>query len=509
MPLLASPGLSRRQLLAGMAGAGVLGGLGTLGRVARAEGDDPRFLIVMGCFGGASMVDSFMPVDRSEALTVAGKGTVNAYDTWQPEGSGIRCVDRDIPRSFLSKHRQDMLVMGAQGSSVNHFVAQARWCNGRDVHRGQTLAEMVAASHGVGKALPNVNMGRGGYAYAGTDPSLSSDARAQVVTNPITFPMSTHGHMGILPTDAAGLGDAELRELLIHRARQLRDGVDGEHMGLEMLSPFGQTFAASRVREALLSARRGTGPALEAANLIEKLFFVPDLDDVLPLSEYGMVPSPEARAIVDVLPGAFPANTSGVPRDRLQAQAALAYLLLRTGTSAAVTLTEPGTDGFLAFDQSHQGHRSAQATHWDRVLDTTDRLIALLAGAELVDRDGVGTGDSVWSKTMIVFATEFGRDKWDTGSGYGTGHHINNGLLVVSPLLRGDRSLGFADPNHGVICGFDRDTGEATPFDPVPSGEEPLVDDPRLPPGEEALAGGLLDVLGVSFEAQQTLPCLT
>ncbi len=500
--------LSRRGLLGGMAGLGALAGLGGSLRVARADDGDPRFLIVLGCFGGASMIDAFMPVDRSEALTLSGRGTVNSHDTWAPSGSGIRCVDRATPRSFLDKHRQDMLVMGTQGSSVNHFVAQARWANGRDIHRGRTLAESVAAVHGAGRALANVNMGRGGYAYAGSDPTLDPAAAAQVVTNPITFPLSTHGHRGVIRQDAPGLGDPALREALIGRARQLRDG-DGDHLGLEALSPFGQTFAASRVREALLAARQGTGPALEAANLVEKLLFVPDLDEILPLSEYGLAANPEADAIIDRLPGAFPANTSGVPRDRLQAQAALAYLLLKTGTSSAVTLTEPGTDGFLAFDQSHTDHRAAQATHWDRILDTTDRLIGLLQGAEVTDADGVGTGDSLWSKTMIVFATEFGRDKWDTGSGFGTGHHLNNGLLVVSPLLRGDRSLGFADPNNGIICGFDRDTGEATPITGLTPGDEPLVDHPLLPPGEEEVAGALLDVLGVHFEGQQTMACLT
>ena len=41
---------------------------------------------------------------------------------------------------------------------------------------------------------------------------------------------------------------------------------------------------------------------------------------------------------------------------------------------------------------------------------------------------------------MILFATEFGRDKWDTGGSFGTGHNMNNGLLMVSPLIQGDSS---------------------------------------------------------------------
>jgi hypothetical protein len=172
-----------------------------------------------------------------------------------------------------------------------------------------------------------------------------------------------------------------------------------------------------------------------------------------------------------------------------------------------VTLTEPGTDGFLAFDNSHVDHIGAQEDHWDRVLDTTSRLISLLESAEYADASGP-TGTSIWDRTMIVFATEFGRDKWDTGGSFGTGHHLNNGLLVVSPLLKGDQSLGVADPNNGFICGFDGDTGEPTPFDDLTPGEDPLYSDERLPPQEEIVYGTLLEALGVSYEGQETLPVL-
>ncbi len=486
--------LSRRALL-----GGALAGASTplwLPRV-RAASEDPRFVIVLGCFGGASALDCFLPVDHSAAYTDPNRGTVISYPTVKV--GDIRSVDRSTPVNFLLNHGHDCTVMGVQNSSVNHFVAQNRAITGRDAWAGRTLCEAVSAVYGQDRVLPNVNMGRGGYALNGADPSLDPRYRAEVVSNPVTFPLATHATDGIIAVADSMAEDPEHRQELLRRTRALRDGT------LEGLSPFGQTFQNSRVRQDLLYARAHSDPAVEAADLIQQLLFVEEIGGVLPWSEYGLSPHEEADRITDVLWGAFPSDTSGNPEDRLHAQAALAYLLLRTGTSAAVTLTEPGTDGFLAFDNSHVDHRGAQEDHWDRVLDTTSRLISLLDSAEYVDGSGP-TGTSIWDRTMIVFATEFGRDKWDTGGSFGTGHHLNNGLLVVSPLLKGDQSLGYADPNNGFVCGFDAETGEATPFDDLDPGVDPLYSDERLPPEEEAVFGTLMAGLGIEFDGQETLP---
>ncbi len=486
--------LTRRALLGGVA-ASASSPL-WLPRV-RAAGDDPRFVIVLGCFGGASALDCYLPVDQRDALTDANRGTVISHPTVTV--GNIRSVDRSTPVNFLQNHGHDCVVMGIQNSSVNHFVAQNRAITGRDAWAGRTLAEAVASVHGQDRVLPNVNMGRGGYALNGGDPTLDRRFRAEVVSNPVTFPLATHASDGIIEEGDTPAQDYRIRREFLRRTRAVRDGT------LEGLSPFGQTFANSRVRQDLLYARAHSDPTVEAADLIRQLLFVEEIGDVLPWSDYGLTPHEEADRITDVLWGAFPGDTNGNPEDRLHAQAALAYLLLRTGTAAAVTLTEPGTDGFLAFDNSHVDHASAQQAHWDRVLDTMSRLIGLLESAEYVDASGP-TGTSIWDRTMIVFATEFGRDKWDTGGSFGTGHHLNNGLLVVSPLLRGDQSLGVADPNNGFICGFDPDTGEPTPFDDLAPGEDPLYSDSRLPPEEEAVFGTLLEALGVSFDGQETLP---
>ena len=140
------------------------------------------------------------------------------------------------------------------------------------------------------------------------------------------------------------------------------------------------------------------------------------------------------------------------------------------------------------------------------MLDVADRLIGLLETAPYEGPDG--PDGTLWDRSMIVFATEFGRDKWDTGGSFGTGHHLNNGLLVVSPLLAGNQTLGDVDPLNGFTTGFDGATGTSTPYDDLAPGEDPLFTDPRLPPSEEPVFGTLLSALGVSYEGQQTLPVM-
>jgi hypothetical protein len=498
--------MNRRRLLQAMAAAGgvTLGGAltGGLAPVARAGDDGPRFLVIFGCFGGASMLDCFIPVDSALALTDPSRGTVISYPTVAPIGGTLRCPDRSTPVDFLTQHGRECVAMGYQGSSVNHFEAQSRSVNGRGAFKGRTMAEAMAAAYGGEMPLPNVNMGRGGFSEVGLDDGLDPRFRAEIVTNPVTFALSTSGHAGILPVGDRAIEDPDTRAALVAKARSVRDEV------LERESTFARTFPTSRVRQDLLARRRDHDPLMEEQNLIEELLFVPDMGKLFPLSQYGITPSDEVDLIEDYLDDAQPVTTSAVAEDRFEAQAALAYLLIRNEVATAITLTDPGTDGFLAFDNSHTDHLTAQADHWDRALKVASKLIQLLKSAEYIDPAGKATGTSYWDRTMIVFATEFGRDKWNTGSGFGTGHNMNNGILAVSPLLDGGKALGEADPDNGHICGYDLETGEPERFRGITPGEDPLYDDPHLPPGEEVIFGGLLDVLGVSYEGQQTLPAL-
>ena len=73
---------------------------------------------------------------------------------------------------------------------------------------------------------------------------------------------------------------------------------------------------------------------------------------------------------------------------------------------------------------------------WSRVLHATDFLIKLLK-----------TG-GLWEHSLIAIVTEFGRDKAraTAGTGFGTGHHLNNGVTLISPMLHGGKVYGGVDP---------------------------------------------------------------
>ena len=61
----------------------------------------------------------------------------------------------------------------------------------------------------------------------------------------------------------------------------------------------------------------------------------------------------------------------------------------------------------LAFDFSHNDHRGGQAFMWQRILGTVDELIDLLK-SEPFDAT---TGETMWDRTMIYVATDFGRTR--------------------------------------------------------------------------------------------------
>ncbi len=66
---------------------------------------------------------------------------------------------------------------------------------------------------------------------------------------------------------------------------------------------------------------------------------------------------------------------------------------------------------------------------------------------------------------MIYVATDFGRTKVRTAGAetFGTGHELNNGFLMVSPMVKGNTVLGGIDPNTALTYGFDARTGTALP----------------------------------------------
>ena len=459
-------GLSRRKLLSlGAASAGALALGSTLPgalRRARAESAaDARFLFILTATGGASIIDSLLPVAHSEISSPERAATLTAYPdeaVAQPPGSGFRCVrnlsdrfslfpfgsDFD-PVDFVSRRKDDMLVMTLDNSSVNHDVAQQRAMNGDGVDRGRTIAEAMAMTHGVDRPLANCMMSSGGFTQAGTWDEVPDAARAVLIGDPWKMALATDGRRGLAGVPA--MGD-------VARARQIRDRLDEG-------SAFGRRYGHSEARERFLALRGGTSAELEASALIDKLMLLEQTPE-RPLSDLGLEPSPELDRLRERLPK--------LGEDRLHAQAALAFLLARHGASSVVTFgpgfiprIDPDGRAFgtpLAFDFSHTNHLVSQNVMWCRMFEVLDGLIGLLQSEPLGD-------GSMWDQSLIYVATDFGRTKVIPEGGnfftLSSGHDLNNGSLLLSPRLRGNRVYGGVDPDTCLTYGFDPRTGEPEP----------------------------------------------
>jgi hypothetical protein len=180
-------------------------------------------------------------------------------------------------------------------------------------------------------------------------------------------------------------------------------------------------------------------------------------------ARYGVTLDPLALKVRAALPH--------VDTDPLEAQVALAFLLAHHGVSTSVTfgytqdayVTSAGVIGApIAFDFSHNSHRQAQSVMWARSLRLLDVLIDLLKTHDYMGDPALG---KMWDRSLIYMATEFGRDKTRPAlsDSWGTGHDLNNGSLLISPLLRGNAVYGGVDPRTCLTHGFDPDTGKPVP----------------------------------------------
>ncbi|MEM9454069.1 MAG: hypothetical protein AAGF11_07810 [Myxococcota bacterium] len=480
--------LTRRGFLRSTAAAATTlslpGGLEIVPRAhAGGAGDPPRFLFVVAASGGANIVDGFWPVAQSEVSSAALADTLTVFPDAviaQPAGSNLRCVtnlgitglfttDYDL-NTFLTKYYQDMVVVPVENTSVNHAIAQKRAINGAGINRGRTLMEAMATVHD-GGLLPNCNLATGGFIEPGDDESLPARARAELIADPLTFAVGTHGTRGL--PGAPG-------EALVQRARAARAELEGA-------SAHGQRYGHSALRQRLLDLQADTVPALEAADLITSLMIVPE--ELIDLAPFGLQPSP----LLDELQAVFPRLLT----DPLQMQAGLSFLLARYGVASAVTFgarftPETSADGLegtpLAFDFSHTDHVVAQNVMWGRMMNAVDGLITLLQGAPM----GEGT---MWDHSLVYVATDFGRTRQrPAGQGsFGTGHHLNNGALLVSPLLDGNRVWGGIDPDTLLTYGFDLRTGDP---------------DPGILLREGHIYSLVCQAMGVSFDGQHDMSLL-
>ncbi len=446
--------IKRRDFLRGM---GTLTAAGLVSRgfkSARADSHTaPRHLFVIGALGGANILDSFMPLARDASAEAPGITSFAPSLIETVKGVDLRCVapltseiagpppySADFAqRTFLERHGADTAVMTLDHSSVNHGVGQRRAMNGGGTFQGRNLLEAVAAKYGDGMPLAAVNMMAGEFSQAGIDPALPEFARQVNVADARFFSLGAHGSLGLpLPVEDQTLA----------RARAARDT-------LEQVSPFSTSFAHVQNRQRYLQLRE-RALQLEASGLAQKTSLV-----ALP----GFPAPAELPRISELLPN--------IATDTFEAQAALAYLLVKNGGSCAVgispsdalsaeaggTAKEPGAirNPALAFDSSHNTHRIGQHVMWSRILRVSDALITLLKETE----EPGFPGSSLWDHSLIYVATEFGRTRGrPVGfTRFGTGHFQNNGAVMISPLLRGGRVYGGLDTSTGLTYGFDRQSG--------------------------------------------------
>lgn len=454
--------IHRRQFLTGLGAtaAGLSIGL------SRAQGQTraPRFLIVLGGTGGASIIDGPLAIRASESNNAAAINTFPDNQVTLFPNSPFRAIDmhRDelgpIPigfnanqSNFVRKYTSQMVVATGTGTSVNHAIAQRRSVTGNEAWGGRSLQEIAALTYGEGYPIPNVHLATTtAYTERGTDASLPSWVYGEQVADPGLWPLSLDGKKGI----------TNLSPELVEKARILRNDT------LDPQSRFNRVFGEnSRLRR--WTEQRGTPQQrIEAADLISKLMLYPD-SERFPLSRYGLSPSSASQRVREVFPK--------YDRDPLEAQAALAFLLLKFRVAVTVTLapsfnvTIDETGGNLAddsmlnppigFDFSHQNHRGTQALMWNRLYKIADGLITLLQEEEFEN------GESMWDRSLLYMPTEFGRTKGRPANSvdFGSSHDLNNGTLIVSPMIQGNRVLGGVDPHTGLTYGYNPLTGEADP----------------------------------------------
>ena len=461
-----------------------------------------KLLFVISGGGGASIVDSFMCVKRSEA---ADPDNFICYDdafVTRSLPNGIRALD--LPQdhrsylggfgvgtpyaqsTFVDRMKDDLAVLTMEGTSVNHLVAQKRSMNGFGINANRTLLEEVAARHGQDLLLPSINMTGAGYLEEGGDPTLPEHARQQIVGDARLFSLSTDGLRGMVgapgtdPSDNkqhAPVGDATLKRArdLMSRARGVRDALDDA-------STFGKTFQCSPLRKKLLERRKGVNLDMEAEALITNLTLLAenDLPDIIgpqfpPLSAFGLAPAPGTEAVrrtfdPNGIPGLDPGTRIFI--DSLLAQACLSFLLAKFGLSCSIAFGPQLTADVntldvnppLSFDFSHQSHVSAQSVMWSRILDVADKLATLLKATDCGD----GSGETMWDRSTIYIATDFGRDKVRNTTGQplntpiSTGHNLNNGNVILSSSLKAG-AYGGVDKSSLLTFGFDRSSGAPAP----------------------------------------------
>lgn len=509
-----SSGWSRRSFLkAGGASVAALSSMGLRSRRARAAASPNianKLLFVFTATGGANIVDSFMAVRESECSSQGIADQLIVYPDAMVKtfpGTAIRALDTPdsyrgflgstgIPfnqSTFVQNHAAHMAVMSLQNTSVNHFVGQERSMNGQGVNGGRTIAEHIAEVHGQSLSLPYINMAGGGYVSGGTDPTLAKYARAETIGQAPYFALGTDGMRGMrgapgaqTPGKPASAGaELEAGKKLLARAREVRNQLDDT-------SAFYKTFQCSPLLSDYRVQREVKALQLEEMDLFSKLFMFGSSDLTVDFNEYGLLENAEALAARDVVT-AWPNDPNrkmDILTDPQVGQVLLSYLAAKEGLTAAsvfgpnLSTQLPIIDQQppLVFDYCHTSHVAGQAVGWSRVLDLVDKLTYLLQTTDTLD------GGTMWDRSMIYIATDFGRDKLRTTPGaplhsvdpdgngplqaapVNTSHHLNNGAVVLSPLVK-PGLYGDVNKDNLLTYGFNRNSGLADPAETIRVGD--------------------------------------
>ena len=432
--------INRRDALKNLSGFAALGA-GLSSSHLMAQAGTKKFVFTICAIGGGNIVDAFLAQAEGPAayndLVKIPNSVLNAAPALKNSIKGAISLGNSYPQeTFLKKFGADTLVMTNEVSSVNHIVAAKRAVSGDNCNGGRTLPEAIAMAYGKNLPLANLMLAEGGYALHGDDTSVPDLFRAQAVADPLMFAFATHGYKGI--TALAGAKE-------IKAGREIR-------RQLESASKFNQRYKDSRILDSYIKNREAVVETLEKGDTVTKLMMLDPAKSEL--GKFGFQVSSDINLVREKFPN--------MGTDIYEARLALGFLAAKNGLSNAITVSPSNTpliasrstpNAPIAFDWSHVDHRGAQNSMWSFILKGVDGLIDLL---KATDVDGDPAKGKMWDHTVIYIAAEFGRDKVRDG---GSGHHLNNGNIMISPLFQGNKIFGGIDKATGLTYGFDPLTG--------------------------------------------------
>ena len=137
--------------------------------------------------------------------------------------------------------------------------------------------------------------------------------------------------------------------------------------------------------------------------------------------------------------------------------------------------------------------KQRQSVMWGNLGSLLDTFIGLLKEYDYLGDPKLG---KMWDRSLIYVATDFGRTKNRTSPGaadWSSGHDQNNGSVIISPLIKGNRVFGGVDPKTCLTYGFSRTTGEP---------------DRNVILEESGLYGALAHALDIGYEGREDCPAL-